>query len=69
MIIPSLLFLSSPPPRGYLLVLKVSWPYMVTYLDWTPKVNGVLNGYFSQLAHFSKDMKHTISTRWLAYSN
>ena len=26
----------------------------------------VLNGYFFQLAHFLVDMKHEITTRWLA---
>ena len=29
----------------------------------------VLNGYFLQLAHFSWDMKHTISLRWLVNPN
>ena len=28
----------------------------------------VSNGYFFRLAHFSKDMKDTFSTRWLAIS-
>ena len=33
------------------------------------KVDGVLNGYFSQQAHLSGHVKHPISVRWLANPN